>query len=54
MKHNYTTMHYTTGCLLVYNSFKKYYSVIAIDLSKPQVLNADPKVLQQIHLNGNR
>ena len=27
---------YTTGCLLDYSSFKKYYKLIAIDLNKQQ------------------
>ena len=36
---------YTTGCLLDYNYLKKYYKMIAISLSKQQVLNADPKVI---------
>ena len=35
-------------CLLDYNYFKKYYKVIAIDLSKQQALDADPKAIQQI------
>ena len=34
---------YTTGCLLDYSYFKKGSGLIAIDLSKQQVLNADPK-----------
>ena len=33
---------YTTGCLLDYTYFKKYYKMIAVDLSKQQVLDADP------------
>ena len=33
---------YTTGCLLGYNYFKKYYKMIAIDLSKQQGLDANP------------
>ena len=37
---------YTTGCLLDYTYFKKYYKMIAIDLSKQQVLDADPKATQ--------
>ena len=37
---------YTTGCLLDYTYFKKYYKIIAIDLSKQQVLDADPKETQ--------
>ena len=34
---------YPTGCLLDYNYFKKYYKIIAIDLSKQQALDTDPK-----------
>ena len=34
---------YTIGCLLDYNHFKKYYKVIARDLSKRQEFDADPK-----------
>ena len=34
---------YTTGCLLDYNYFKDYYKIIAIDFSKQQTLDADPK-----------
>ena len=36
---------YTTGCLLGYNYFKKYYKMIAVDLSKQQALDADPKAI---------
>ena len=36
---------YTTGCLLDYTYFKKYYKMIAIDLSKQQVIDADPKAI---------
>ena len=36
---------YTTGCLLDYTYFKKYYKMIAIDLSKQQVLDSDPKAI---------
>ena len=43
----------TVGCLLDYNYFKKYYKVTAIDLSKQQALDADPKAIQQINFNGN-
>ena len=32
---------------------KKYYKLIAIDLSKQQKLDADPKAIQQINLSGN-
>ena len=44
---------YTTGCLLDYVYFKKYYKMIAIDLSKQQVLDADPRAIQQINLTSN-
>ena len=43
----------TTDCLLVYNYFNKYYKMIAIDLSKQQALDADPKAIQQINFTGN-
>ena len=44
---------YTTGCLLDYDYFKKYYKMKAIDLSKQQTLDADPKAIQQINFTGN-
>ena len=45
---------YTIGCLLDYTCFKKhYYKLIAIDLSKKQVLDADPKANQVINFTGN-
>ena len=44
---------YTTGCLLDYAYSKNYYKMIAIDLSKQQVLDADPKAIQQIHFTAN-
>ena len=44
---------YTTGCLLDYTYFKKYYKMIAIDLSKQQVLDADPRATQQINFTAN-
>ena len=44
---------YTTGCLLDYIYFKKYHKVIAIDLSKQQALDADPKAIQQINFRAN-
>ena len=36
-----------------YPYFKKYYKLIAIDLTKQQKLDADPKVIQQINFAGN-
>ena len=44
---------YTTGCLLNYNYFNKYYKMIAIYLSKQQALDADPKAIHQINLTRN-
>ena len=44
---------YTTVCLLDYNYFKNYYRMIAIDLSKQQTFDADPKAIQQINFTGN-
>ena len=44
---------YTTGCLLGYIYFKKCYRMIAIDLSKQQALDADPKEIQQINFTAN-
>ena len=43
----------TTGCLLDYPYFKKYYKLIAIDSRKHQKLDADPKTIQQINFTGN-
>ena len=36
---------YTTGCLLDYAYFKDYYKMLAVDLSKQQALDADPKTI---------
>ena len=44
---------YTTGCLLDYIYFKNYYKMIAVDLSKQQALDADPKAIQQINFIAN-
>ena len=44
---------YTTGCLLDYICFKNYYKMIAVDLSKQQALDADPKAIQQINFTAN-
>ena len=42
--------------LVVYRiiSFKKHYKMIAIDLSKKQELDADPKALQQVSFTENQ
>ena len=44
---------YRTGCLLDYPYFKRYCKLIAIDLSKQQKLDADPKAIKQINFIGN-
>ena len=38
---------YTTGCVLNYHSFKEHYKLIAIDLSKQQMLDASSKTMQK-------
>ena len=43
---------YTTGCLLDHVYFKNYHQMIAINLSKQQVLDADPKAIQQINFKA--
>ena len=43
---------YTTGNLLDYDYFKKYYKLIAIDLSKQQVLQQNEDLIQQINFIG--
>ena len=43
---------YTTGNLLDYYYFKKYYKLIAIDLSKQQVLQENEDLIQQINFIG--
>ena len=43
---------YTTGNLLDYGYFKKYYKLIAIDLSKQQVLQENEDLIQQINFIG--
>ena len=44
---------YTTGCLLNYPYFKDNYKMIAMDLSKQQALDADPRKIQQINFTAN-
>ena len=44
---------YTTGCLLDYTYFKKCYKMIAIDVSRQQALDADPRAIQQINFIAN-
>ena len=43
---------YTTGNLLDYDYFKKYYKLIAIDLSKQQELEENEDLIQQINFTG--
>ena len=41
---------YTAGCLLNYSYFNENYKMIAIDLSKQQPLDADPRAIQKFIL----
>ena len=43
---------YTTSCLLDYSYFKNYYKMFAIDLSKQQELDADPRAIQKYNFNS--
>ena len=45
--------YYTTGCCLDYAYFRDIYKMIAIDLSKQQALDIDPKAIQQINFTAN-
>ena len=44
---------YTTGCLLDYPYFANTYKMIAVDLSKQQALDADPRAIQKINFTAN-
>ena len=44
---------YIIWSLLDYPHFKKYYKLIAIDLSKQSKLDVDPKSIKQISFTGN-
>ena len=44
---------YTTGCLLDYPYFKDSYKMSVVDLGKQQILNSDPRVVQQINFTEN-
>ena len=44
---------YATGCLLDYPYFNDNYKLIAIDLSKQQALDTDPRAIQQINFTAN-
>ena len=39
--------------MLDYNYFNKHNKIIALDLSKQQALDADPKAMQQINFTEN-
>ena len=39
--------------MLVYSYFKENYKMIAIDLRKQEVLDADPRATQQINFTAN-
>ena len=41
---------YTTGCLLDYPYFKENYKMIAVDLSKQNELDADPREFNKLIL----
>ena len=43
---------YKAGCLLDFTYFKTYYKMIAIDLSKQQAVDVDPKATQEINFTG--
>ena len=45
--------YYTAGCLLDYSYFNNHYKIIAIDLSKQQVVDVDPRAIQQINFMAN-
>ena len=44
---------YTTGCLLDYHYFKENYKMSAIDLTRQNELDADPRAIQQINFTAN-
>ena len=44
---------YATGCLLDYPYLVDTYKMIAVDLSKQQALDADPRAIQQINFTAN-
>ena len=44
---------YRTGCILDYAYFKENYKMIAMDLSRQQELDADPRAIQQTNFTAN-
>ena len=43
---------YATSCLLDYQYFRDNYKMIAVDLSRQQALDADPRAIQQINFTA--
>ena len=44
---------YTTGCLLDYPYFMDTYKMTAVNLSKQQALDSDPRAIKQINFTAN-
>ena len=44
---------YTTGCLLDYPYFIENHKMIAVDLSRQNELDTDPRAIQQINFTAN-
>ena len=44
---------YTSGFMVDYTYFEKYYKMIRIDVSKQQALDANHKAIQQINFTAN-
>ena len=44
---------YTTGCLLDYPYFRDNYKMIAVDSSRQEALDPDPRKIQQINFTAN-
>ena len=44
---------YTNACLLDYPYFRYSYKMIAVDLSRQQALDADPRAIQHINFTAN-
>ena len=44
---------YTTSCLLDYQYFRDNYKMIAVDLSRQQALDTNPRKIQQINFTAN-
>ena len=43
----------TTGCFLDYPYFATTYKMVAVDLSKQQALDTDPRAIRQINFTAN-